>query len=145
MSPSPSKNVADPRAVGSGARPVPSRNLAGLTLAGWLVPGAAHAIVGEFRKALVFFVVLTVMFAFGIVSGGRLFPFVPSDPLLFLAALAEWALGLPHLIASFVGAGRGEVVTATYEYGNTFLIVAGLLNALVVLDACDVSAGRKAS
>ena len=31
----------------------------------------------------------------------------------------------------------------TYEYGNAFLIVAGLLNMLVVIDAYDVALGRK--
>jgi len=31
----------------------------------------------------------------------------------------------------------------TYEYGNTFLIVAGLLNLLVVCDAWDLVTGRK--
>jgi hypothetical protein len=31
----------------------------------------------------------------------------------------------------------------TWEYGNCFLIVAGLLNALVVLDAFDIAMGRK--
>jgi hypothetical protein len=31
----------------------------------------------------------------------------------------------------------------TYEYGNTFLIVAGLLNLLVVCDAWDFVTGRK--
>jgi hypothetical protein len=31
----------------------------------------------------------------------------------------------------------------TYEYGNTFLLVAGLLNYLVALDAFDIAEGRK--
>jgi hypothetical protein len=35
------------------------------------------------------------------------------------------------------------VVAITYEYGNAFVIVAGLLNMLVVLDAWDVAEGRK--
>ena len=34
-------------------------------------------------------------------------------------------------------------MAVTYEYGNTFLIVAGLLNALVVIDAFDIAMGRK--
>jgi len=34
-------------------------------------------------------------------------------------------------------------VAITYEYGNTFVIVAGLLNMLVVLDAFDIAKGRK--
>ena len=31
----------------------------------------------------------------------------------------------------------------TYEYGNTFTAVAGLLNILVILDAYDTARGRK--
>ena len=42
-----------------------------------------------------------------------------------------------------MGAGAGRVTAATFEYGNAFLIVAGLLNMLVVLDAFDVAQGRK--
>jgi hypothetical protein len=35
------------------------------------------------------------------------------------------------------------VVAITYEYGNAFIIVAGLLNMLVVLDVFDIAQGRK--
>jgi hypothetical protein len=35
------------------------------------------------------------------------------------------------------------VRAVTYEYGNAFLIVAGLLNLLVVIDAYDTAVGRK--
>ena len=47
------------------------------------------------------------------------------------------------MLARAVGAGAGEVTATTYEYGNTFLIVAGLLNFLVILDAFDIAKGRK--
>jgi hypothetical protein len=108
----------------------------------WLVPGAAHLLLGQARKALVFFVVLLAMFGIGLGFGGRLFPFQLSDPLVFLAAAAEWALGLPRVVAAFLDAGQGNVVSSTYEYGNTFLIAAGLLNTLIVLDARDLALGR---
>ena len=42
-----------------------------------------------------------------------------------------------------VGGGQGDVTAVTYEYGNTFLIVGGLLNTLVVLDALDLARGVK--
>ncbi len=42
-----------------------------------------------------------------------------------------------------MGLGRGDVVAITYEYGNTFIIAAGLLNMLVVLDVFDIAKGRK--
>jgi len=35
------------------------------------------------------------------------------------------------------------VTAATYEYGNCFLIVTGLLNVLVIFDAFDIGMGRK--
>jgi hypothetical protein len=36
-----------------------------------------------------------------------------------------------------------QAARATYEYGNTFLLIAGLLNYLTMLDAFDIAAGRK--
>ena len=92
---------------------------------------------------MVFFVVLSVMYIIGLACGGRLFPLQWSDPLVFLSGLAQWALGLPRLAAWLGGFGQGDVVAATYEYGNTFLIAGGLLNTLVVLDAYDIATGRK--
>jgi len=48
-----------------------------------------------------------------------------------------------YFIAKGIGYGLGDVTAVTYEYGNAFLIVAGLLNMLVVIDAFDVAMGRK--
>lgn len=117
----------------------------GLAISAWLVPGAGHFLQGRTQKAGIFFVTLVAMFIIGIASGGRLFPFQPSDPLVFLEAVAEWMVGLPRIVVAFGGFGAGEVTAPAYEYGNTFLIVAGLLNALVVLDAIDFAKGRRRS
>ena len=123
-----------------------ARPSAGLTiLVAWLVPGAGHFLQGQARKAVVLFVVLTLMFAIGLGFAGRLFPFQMTEPLVFLAAAAEWAIGVPRLLGAFADAGRGDVVAATYEYGNTFLIASGLLNVLAIFDAHDLATGRKAA
>ena len=114
-----------------------------IAIAGWLIPGAGHFLAGQTRKAIIFFVVLTLMFVLGLGFSGELFAFDVSDPLVFLAAVAQWAIGLPRILAALAGGGHGIVTKATYEYGNTFLIVAGLLNMLVVLDAMDVVRGWK--
>ena len=114
-------------------------------IAAWLVPGAGHFLQGQQRKAVILFVVLTAMFLIGLGFAGRLFPFQMTEPLVFLAALAEWAIGVPRMLGAFAGAGRGEVVAATYEYGNTFLIASGLLNVLAIFDAHDLATGRKAA
>ena len=111
--------------------------------AAWFLPGAGHLWLGWRQKGIVFLVTLTLMFTFGLWLEGRLFPFEVSQPLVALAAVADIGVGLPYLIAKAMGVGAGRVVAITYEYGNTFVIAAGLLNMLVVLDAFDIAKGRK--
>lgn len=109
----------------------------------WAVPGGGHLRLGRRQKGLTFLVALPLMFACGVWLEGRLFPFELRQPLVALAAFADIGIGIPYFIAKAIGAGGGRVVAATYEYGNAFLIVAGLLNMLVVLDAFDIAQGRK--
>ena len=112
-------------------------------LAAWAVPRAGHMWVGGRQKALGFMLALPAMFLIGLLLHGRIFPFEFSEPLVGLAAVADLGLGVPWLIARLIDAGAGTVTAVTYEYGNCFLIVAGLLNLLVILDAYDVGRGRK--
>jgi hypothetical protein len=114
-----------------------------LCLASWAIPGAGHLWLGRRSKGLVFLVALPLMFAIGLGIHGRLFPFDLSEPLVGLAAVADLGVGLAYFAASALGFGAGDVRAVTYEYGNAFLIVAGLLNLLVVIDAYDVAMGRK--
>jgi hypothetical protein len=107
------------------------------------VPGAGHLWLRRTHKGVVFLVVLALMFGVGLGLEGRLFPFQFDQPLVALEALAESGLGLPYVAARLAGAGGGRVVAMTYEYGNAFLIVAGILNMLVVLDVFDIARGRK--
>jgi hypothetical protein len=114
-----------------------------LCLASWAVPGAGHLWYGRRSKGVTFLIALPLMFALGLAVHGRLFPFDMSEPLVGLAALADLGIGLPYFVASALGYGGGDVRAVTYEYGNAFLIVAGLLNLLVVIDAFDIAMGRK--
>lgn len=114
-----------------------------LCVAAWLIPGAGHLWMGRRQKGLVFLLALPAMFATGLLLHGRVFPFELSEPLVALAAVADLFAGAPWIISRMLDAGSGIVTATTYEYGNTFLIVSGLLNALVVLDAFDIGMGRK--
>lgn len=114
-----------------------------ICLVSWLVPGAGHLWLGRRQKGLVFLVALPAMFAVGLWLDGRLFPFELSQPLVALEAFANLGMGLPYLIASVLSWGQGIVTAASYEYGNAFLVVSGLLNMLIVIDAYDIALGRK--
>ena len=120
-----------------------SGGLVRLCLASWAIPGAGHLWLGRRQKGVVFLIALPLMFAIGLAIHGRLFPFDFSEPLVALAAIADLGIGLIYMVASALGFGAGDVRAVTYEYGNAFLIVAGLLNLLVVIDAYDVALGRK--
>ena len=110
-----------------------------------LLPGLGHLAVGQVRKGGVFFVVLMTMFAIGLAFGGGFLPFATDEPLVFLGAAAQWVVLLPRLLAGLAGLGQGAVTAVTYDYGNTFLIVAGLLNTIITLDVFDLATGRKRS
>lgn len=109
----------------------------------WLVPGLGHLALGRRQKGVIFLVVIPAMFGIGLALSGRMFPFDFSQPLGALAAIAARGTGVPALLAGMLDLGRGVVTDATYEYGNTFVIVSGLLNMLVAIDAFDVASGRK--
>jgi hypothetical protein len=114
-----------------------------VVVAAWAVPGLGHLLLGRREKGTVFLLALPLMFFLGLVLQGRLFPFDFSQPLVALEALANLSVGLVYFLATPLGYGAGKVVAVTYEYGNAFLVVAGLLNVLVLLDAYDVALGRK--
>jgi len=114
-----------------------------LCLAAWAIPGAGHLWQGRRRKGIMFLVALPLMFVIGLAAHGRLFPFDMTEPFAGLMAVAEVGIGLPYFVARALELGGGQVRAVTYEYGLAFLIGAGLLNLLVVLDAYDVAVGRK--
>jgi hypothetical protein len=114
-----------------------------LCLAAWAVPGAGHLWMGRRQKGIVFLLAIPAMFVAGLLMHGRIFPFDWTEPLVGLAAVANLGAGAAWLLARMVDAGAGTVTAVTYEYGNCFLIVSGLLNSLVVLDAFDIAVGRK--
>jgi hypothetical protein len=120
--------------------------------AAWLVPGAGHFLLGCRRRALLFFLLIVGSFAFGLSLHGRLYWPVASelpsafhfDLITVLWTIAQVGSGLSYILAYILGIGTTPHPEAqTYEYGNTFMFLAGLLNYLVVLDAFDIAAGRK--
>ena len=109
-----------------------------------LLPGAGHFYLRRTRKGLVFLAAIGALFVLGLAMDSRLEMAVGLDDILAsLFSLAQMAIGVPYFAARMLGYEAGNVTSVTFEYGNTFTAVAGLLNILVVLDAYDVAVGRK--
>jgi hypothetical protein len=118
-----------------------SRTLAAGLLA-WVFPGVGHLFLGRIGKALVLMGSILALFVLGVMMDSRLQLHLGlEDPLALLFSAAQMGIGAPYVIARLLGFEEGLVTSPTYEYGNTFTAVAGLLNILVVLDALDTARG----
>ena len=66
-----------------------------------------------------------------------------NAPLTTLATLGALGSGLPCLILK-IGLGyEGDMTAAGYEYGGAFILTAGLMNLLLVLDVWDIAWGKE--
>jgi hypothetical protein len=130
--------------------PAAKRTLA--VVASMLVPGAGHLVLGKYGRGLLFFVTITGAFIIGLSLHARLFYPIPSatehssapDFVGVLWFFAQIGSGLCYVVSYLLGVGAvPQPSAATYEYGNTFTCLAGLLNYLVMHDTFDIAAGRK--
>lgn len=109
----------------------------------WVVPGLGHVVLGRWIRGVIFMVCIFAMFFMGLAMDGMLYGAMFEEPLQIFALLANLGVGLPYIVAERLGLGVGIMTSPTYDYGTTFLWVAGLLNYLVVLDGFDIAQGRK--
>lgn len=110
----------------------------------YLVPGAGHLYLGRRQRAIAYFCIVVFMFSVGLAVDGDLYAVSRSGGSLLrlLAALGSMGAGLLYWIADFKGI-VGDITSITYEHGTAFVITAGLMNLLLMLDVFDIAEGRK--
>ena len=121
-------------------------------IAGWLIPGLGHLLQGRWGRALLLGGAVWICFISGFLMGGHLFIYSGSEPgssslLQIPPMIGNLGTGLLYIISWLTGLGfsheQQQAALPTFEYGWTFLLIAGLLNYLCMLDAFDIAAGRK--
>jgi TM2 domain-containing membrane protein YozV len=109
----------------------------------WLVPGLGHVYLKRTGRGLVFLLLTLLSLWVGCALHGNLYRPLAGQPLTFLATAGAMGMGLPYFILRYGSDYAGDIVGAGYEYGTAFLLTAGLMNWLLVLDAWDISRGKK--
>lgn len=110
----------------------------------WVFPGLGHFYLGRRKTAALFALIVTACFVLGLSYEGRLYTIESGQPLTVLATFAVYGAGLLNVGARMLSDNPGGTVLApTYEYGCAFLLTAGLMNLLLMLDAWDIAAGKK--
>jgi hypothetical protein len=123
-------------------------------LAAWFIPGSGHLLLKRWGRAALMGGAVWLCFILGLAMGGHMFDVDPEMGLFDWStliqvppAIANFGMGVLYIVSWLMGSGfaddPAQAARATYEYGNTFLLIAGLLNYLVMLDAFDIAAGRK--
>lgn len=112
----------------------------------WLVPGLGHISLGLIAQGLLLGAVVWALFITGVFLGGHLHIVAGADSgiLSRIFWFCNLGNGLLFMVSGFLGIAVQESPKEQFsEYGNVFLVAAGLLNYFLMLDAFDTAAGRK--
>jgi hypothetical protein len=116
-------------------------------LAAWVIPGAGHFLLKRYGRAGLLALSVLVMFLFGLMMRGQFLKPRGGDVLNILiyygGFFCNLMTGLPYLLASWLGYSQPDVAGAVYDYGTKFLVTAGLLNVLAMVDAYEIASGKK--
>ena len=114
-------------------------------VAGWLIPGLGHLLLGKWIRALLLFVSIVGMFLIGLGMQGKIYQPGSGDILDILGFAGQLGLGLLFGLAHWMGWGASSAVNTLADYGTKFIVIGGLLNYIAAVDAHSLANGRKAS
>lgn len=136
--------MAQVSAVARGVNPIPAL---GAVFLAWLIPGAGHFMLRRNIRGLLVLASVTVMFLIGVMMRGPLFQPQGGDMLTTIiyygGFLAHIATGAIYFVAVALGYNQPDVAGHMFDYGSKFLVGAGLLNVLAMVDAWEIATGKK--
>lgn len=112
-------------------------------VAGWLVPGLGHLIQRRWIRGIIIMACVLIMFFVGLGMQGKIYAFNTGDLLDILGFFGDIGSGLLYAVARSADWGQGAIHRATADYGTKYIIVAGLLNVISVVDAYHIAIGKK--
>jgi hypothetical protein len=117
-------------------------------IAAMILPGLGHVLLGKWARGAIIGLVIILMFVFGFAMDGHLYKPESNEWLTWFFSFLDAGIGLPYFVCLVADWGiqvqPEQAARVTFEYGNTFLCVAGALNMLATIDAYDIGVGRKA-
>lgn len=113
----------------------------------WLLPGAGHFLLGRRGRGALIAGSVLLMFILGLLMRGAMFHPASGDVLTTLISwggfIGNLAAGFPYLLTVWLGYSQPDVAGHVYDYGAKFLVAAGLLNILAMVDVHEILKGKK--
>ncbi len=113
----------------------------------WLIPGGGHLLLKRTTRGILLFASVLIAFLLGLMLRGALFE--PQTGDLFTTLIycggfvGNVASGILYLITVALGYNQPDVAGHVHDYGTKFLVGAGLMNILAIVDAYEIATGVK--
>jgi hypothetical protein len=141
--------AAQPESVSPANEASPAMNVWLLPLlAAWLIPGAGHFLLKKTGRGALIFASVLLMFLFGLLMRGMMF--TPEKGADYLTSLINYggfvcnlAAGAMYLLTAMFGYAQPDAAGAVHDYGTKFLVTAGLMNILAMVDTWEIATGKK--
>src|SRR5580692_583946 len=108
-------------------------------IAAWLIPGGGHFLLKKSGRGALIFGSVVLMFLFGLFMRGMMF--TPEKGVDYLTSLINYggfvcnlAAGALDILTAMLGYNQPDMAGAVHDYGTKFLVTAGLLNILAMVD-----------
>lgn len=122
----------------------------------WLLPGSGHVMLKRHARGGLLALAVVAMFVLGLMMRGSTFqqPFfemldqTPKPDLLTRVIntggfVGNLATGVLYFLTAWFGYQQPDVAGHVHDYGTKFLVAAGLLNILAMVDVYEIAIGRK--
>lgn len=118
-----------------------------VVVASWLVPGAGHFMLKRPGRGGLLMGSVVLMFIFGLLMRGTMFHPQTGDLLTTViycgGFIGDLANGLLYLLTTWFGYSQPDMAGHVHDYGTKFLVGAGLLNILAMIDAYEIATRKK--
>ena len=138
-----------------------------IILSSWLVPGSGHFLLGRRGRGAIVFATILLTFTVGLLLHGSLF--IPggngfevngrgaltatvqiasqgdvlSKLIQYGGFLGDLASGMLYILATLMGYAPPDQPGHSPDYGAKFLVAAGLLNVMAIVDAYEITTRQK--
>lgn len=113
----------------------------------WLIPGGGHFLLKRPGRGALVLASVLAMFVLGLMMRGMMFQPQTGDILTTIiycgGFIGDLASGLLYLLTTWLGYSQPDVAGHVHDYGTKFLVGAGLLNILAMVDAYEIAIGKK--
>ena len=113
----------------------------------WLIPGGGHFLLKRTSRGAILGVSVALVFLLGLMMRGTLFQPQSGDLLTMViyygGFIGDLLSGVLYLLTVWLGYSQPDTAGHVHDYGTKFLVAAGLLNLLAMVDAWEIATGKK--